>query len=86
MLPDSGHLHEEDADRANRHGYSKHHPALPLYTEQDARDSLQYFKPVEIGKRHNFGDFLFFSLHRAGHILGSSFIKIDDGDPTDMTD
>jgi metallo-beta-lactamase family protein len=79
LLPDSGHLQEEDAERANSHGYSKHHPALPLYTEQDARDSLQYFKPVEIGKRHKFGDFLFFSMHRAGHILGSTFIKVDDG-------
>lgn len=79
LLPDSGHLHEEDAERANSHGYSKHQPALPLYTEQDARDSLQYFKPLEIGKRHKLGDFLFFSMHRAGHILGSTFIKIDDG-------
>lgn len=79
LLPDSGHLHEEDAERANRYGYSKHQPALPLYTEQDARDCLQYFKPVGFDKKHKFGDFLSFSLHRAGHILGSAFIKIDDG-------
>ncbi|MEZ0260059.1 MAG: MBL fold metallo-hydrolase RNA specificity domain-containing protein [Alphaproteobacteria bacterium] len=79
VLPDSGHLQEEDAERANRYGYSKHHPALPLYTEQDARDCLGNFRPVEYGKRSKFGEFLCFSLHRAGHILGSSMIKIDDG-------
>ena len=37
LLPDSGRLLEEEADYANRHGFSKHHPALPLYTEADAR-------------------------------------------------
>ena len=41
LLPDSGHLQEEDAERANSHGSSRHKPALPLSTEQDARDRLQ---------------------------------------------
>jgi len=36
LLPDSGHLQEEDARYANRRGYSKHHPALPLYTARQA--------------------------------------------------
>ncbi|MBY0511291.1 MAG: MBL fold metallo-hydrolase, partial [Rhodospirillaceae bacterium] len=40
LLPDSGHLQEKDADFANRYGFSKHAPALPLYTEADARRSL----------------------------------------------
>lgn len=79
LLPDSGHLQEEDAERANRHGYTKHSPALPLYTEEDARDSLGYFRPVEIGKPHALGGFLSFSLHRSGHILGSNFIRVSDG-------
>src|SRR3990167_11443455 len=46
LLPDSGRLLEEEADYANRHGYSKHHPALPLYTEDDAKTALKHFSPV----------------------------------------
>jgi metallo-beta-lactamase family protein len=43
LLPDSGYLQEEDAEYANRHGFSKHHPALPLYTAEDARRALGRF-------------------------------------------
>jgi metallo-beta-lactamase family protein len=46
LLPDSGHLLEEEAEYANRHGFSKHHPALPLYTEDDAHIALRAFRPV----------------------------------------
>ena len=46
VLPDSGHLHEEEAAYANRKGYSKHDPALPLYTEQDAIESLDQLERV----------------------------------------
>lgn len=47
LLPDSGHLQEEDALYANRRGFSKHSPALPLYTEQDARKTLRLFQPQQ---------------------------------------
>src|SRR3954452_11448997 len=50
LLPDSGHLQEEDAAFANRHGFSKHHPALPLYTEEDGRAALRQFKPIAFGQ------------------------------------
>ena len=46
LLPDSGHLQEEEAEYANRRGYSKHSPALPLYTREDAERSLRFFAPV----------------------------------------
>ncbi len=46
ILPDSGHLQEEDARFYNRTKKSKHNPALPLYTFDEAQNSLQYFKPV----------------------------------------
>ncbi len=49
VLPDSGHLQEEEAAYANRKGFSKHKPALPLYTEAQARDSLARFRPVGFG-------------------------------------
>lgn len=76
MLPDSGHLQEEDAERANRYHYSKHHPALPLYTKEDGHDALKSFHPVPFGKEIWLDDELRFTLHHAGHILGASFIKV----------
>lgn len=80
LLPDSGRIQEDDADAANRYGYSKHEPALPLYTEEDARTSLAAFKPVGFGTPHALGGGLTFTLSRSGHILGSSFIEVrDDG-------
>lgn len=82
MLPDSGHLQEEDAESANRHGYSKHHPALPLYTEEDALKCLGQFKSIPFGESWRLGDdALSFRLHRAGHILGAAsiFLQGDGG-------
>lgn len=78
ILPDSGYLQEEDAAAANRHGYSKHHPALPLYTEEDARECLKYFTPVAYDHEQALEGTFRFSLHRCGHILGSSFIRVAD--------
>lgn len=79
LLLDSGYIQEEDAARANRYSYTKHKPALPLYTKQDAEDCLQYFKPVDFGQQHRLSDNLSFTLYRAGHILGASFIRVSDG-------
>ena len=47
LLPDSGHLQEEDAEFYNKHKKSKHVPALPLYTLEEAQECLQYFRPVQ---------------------------------------
>lgn len=82
LLPDSGYIHEEDARRANQYGYTKHNPALPLYTEEDAQKSLKYFRTVDFGNPHYIGDELHFTLSRSGHILGSSFIVLSDGKKT----
>ncbi|MDY0008609.1 MAG: MBL fold metallo-hydrolase [Bdellovibrionales bacterium] len=80
LLPDSGHLQEEDAASANRHGYSRHETALPLYTQEEAEVALEQFRAVEFGKRYTLKDSLLgFTMHRAGHILGASFIRLDDG-------
>lgn len=79
LLPDSGRLQEEDADYANRHGFSKHHPALPLYSEADANVSLRYFKPVGYDQDIDLDIGLSASLAPAGHILGSAFITLGDG-------
>lgn len=76
LLPDSGHLQEEDALYANRHGFSKHKPALPLYTEQDARNTLRLFRPVDFdeGFEPVPGVHMRFSL--AGHILGAASVHV----------
>ena len=50
LLPDSARLQEEEADYANRRGYSKHKPALPLYTEKDAAACLRQFAPLDLGQ------------------------------------
>ncbi|QAU34647.1 MBL fold metallo-hydrolase [Janthinobacterium sp. 17J80-10] len=76
LLPDSGHLQEEDAAFANRHGFSKHAPALPLYTEDDAHHALKYFSPLEFGKPSDIVDAITAELHPAGHILGAAIVTI----------
>ena len=79
LLPDSGHLQEEDAAYANQRGYSKHTPALPLYTEADAEHSLRQFAPVDFEADLPLGDGLNLKFLPAGHILGAAFVRLEDG-------
>ena len=82
MLRDSAYLQEEDAKWANKKGFSKHKPALPLYTVDDAERALQLFQPFYYGQEY-YGDLPNYRVKfkDAGHILGSSFIefKREDG-------
>ncbi|HBH38439.1 MAG TPA: MBL fold metallo-hydrolase, partial [Curvibacter sp.] len=77
LLPDSGHIQEEDAAYANRHGFSKHAPALPLYTRQDALNCLSLIKPVDFG--HSFEPIpeCRATFHHAGHILGAASLLLE---------
>ena len=75
MLPDSGRLQEEDAEYANRKNYSKHQPALPLYTEQDAFAALKQVRAVSYEEEVRLSKFISARFFSVGHILGSSFIK-----------
>lgn len=77
MLLDSAHLQEEDAKYANKSGYSNHIPALPLYTTEDAIASLELFYAVNRLEWVNLENQFSFRFHRAGHILGSSFVEIN---------
>jgi len=79
LLPDSGHLQEEDAEFHNKKKSSKHTPALPLYTADEAQQCLQYFRPVEMGEVKQLSPELSFRFVRAGHILGSSMAEITLG-------
>lgn len=76
LLPDSGHLQEEDAAYANRKGFSKHHPALPLYTEADAEHALERFRTVRFGQPLDLGHGATAQFTHAGHILGASSVRI----------
>jgi metallo-beta-lactamase family protein len=76
LLPDSGYLQEEDALYHNKRKSSKHEPALPLYTFEEARQSLNSFTPVDFGKTINLGNDLSFRFVRAAHILGSAMTEV----------
>ena len=76
MLRDSGHLQEEDAYWANKRGFTKHQPALPLYTLEDAEATLKRFEPVYYGKDLFLEDSLRVKFKDAGHILGSAMVDI----------
>ncbi len=76
LLPDSGYLQEEEAYYANLHGYSKHHPALPLYTVHDAINVLDRFVTYPYHHSVALNDQTKFSFYPAGHIIGSSLVHV----------
>jgi metallo-beta-lactamase family protein len=76
LLPDSGHLQEEDAAFHNQHKTSRHDPALPLYTEEEAQACLQYFTPVAFGETKQISPELSFRFVHAAHILGSAMAEL----------
>ncbi|MDR0787879.1 MAG: MBL fold metallo-hydrolase [Gemmatimonadota bacterium] len=76
LLPDSGHLQEEEAETANRYGYSKHSPALPLYTREDAVKCLDSFETVTFGQDIELAEGLTARFSRAGHMLGAASILL----------
>jgi metallo-beta-lactamase family protein len=78
LLPDAGQLQEEDAGYANRKGFSKHHPALPLYTKADADRAIRSLSDVPFDKWNKIGPFRF-RFRPAGHILGAASIEIEQG-------
>ena len=77
LLPDSGHLQEKDAEFANRHRFSRHKPALPLYTEVDARAALKHLTPVAFDESRTIPGGAAIRLRRAGHILGAATVQLD---------
>jgi metallo-beta-lactamase family protein len=76
ILPDSGHLQEEDAAFHNKFKTSKHDPALPLYTLEEAQECQQYFKSVEFGMTTKVSPDVSFRFVHAAHILGSSMVEL----------
>ncbi|WP_372524387.1 MBL fold metallo-hydrolase [Piscinibacter sp.] len=77
LLPDSGHLQEEEAAYLNRHHASKHTPALPLYTEDEARSTLPRLRPLPFGDWTALAPGLRARLRPAGHILGAGSVELE---------
>lgn len=76
LLFDAAKLQEEDAAYANKKGFSKHHPALPLFDEDDAARAVQLMVPVPFGEAIRVGEVLS-RFRQAGHILGSAFVEME---------
>lgn len=76
-LKDSAKIQEEEAERANAEGYSKHKPALPLYTVADVDRTIKLFVSVKEGEELNVEGVLKARFEYNGHILGSTFIEIE---------
>lgn len=79
ILKDSGHLQEKDAEYANRKGFSKHKPALPLYSLRDAERAMEFFSPVATHTPIDLPAGARLTLRRAGHILGAATAEIEWG-------
>ncbi len=74
VLPDSARIQEEDPKQANKHGYTKHAPALPLYTERDAARALSVMHPVGYNRPIEVASGVTAEFLPAGHLLGSAFV------------
>ncbi|GIL06433.1 MAG: MBL fold hydrolase [Betaproteobacteria bacterium] len=77
LLPDSARLQEEEAEHANRHGYSKHQPALPLYTVGDAARALERLEPIDFDARIEVAPGIAATLMPAGHMLGAALVQLE---------
>ncbi|MFI5662562.1 MBL fold metallo-hydrolase RNA specificity domain-containing protein [Streptomyces sp. NPDC051684] len=76
VLRDSARLQVEQAEHANRRGWSRHRPALPLYDENDVERTLRLLRPVPVDKDTRLADGTSVRLHHAGHILGSAWAHL----------
>ena len=77
LLPDAAHINEEEARYANKEGYSKHRPALPLFRMADARAALKLLEPVAFDHWQELHPGVRFRFHRQGHILGAAAVELE---------
>ncbi|ASS50415.1 MAG: MBL fold metallo-hydrolase [Candidatus Fluviicola riflensis] len=80
ILLDSARIQEEDAERANRGGYSRHDPALPLYTVKEAEAVFPLFVTAELDNWMNLSETVSFRFQYNGHIIGATFVELSIGD------
>jgi metallo-beta-lactamase family protein len=77
ILRDSAKIQEEDASKANKYGYTRHHPAKPLYDEREVDRTMPYFEISEQEKWVEINEDFRFCFRNSGHILGSSFVELE---------
>ncbi len=77
ILRDSAKIHQEEAERANKEGYSKHDPALPFYTEKDAEKTIRHFKNQEKDTWISLSQNIKYRFKYNGHIIGATYIELD---------
>lgn len=77
VLKDSGKIHEEDAERAKKEGYSKHDNPEPFYTVKEAEETLAFFKSADEGKWIDISEEIKARFNYNGHIIGATFIELD---------
>ncbi|MGZ6205709.1 MAG: MBL fold metallo-hydrolase RNA specificity domain-containing protein [Candidatus Binataceae bacterium] len=85
LLPDSGHLQEEEANYANQHGYSKHSPARALYTEDEALRSLESMMAAPFHSRVTLAPGIHATMRHTGHILGAASVVLELDHPRSRT-
>jgi metallo-beta-lactamase family protein len=76
VLPDSGHLQEEDARFANKMGFSRHAPALPLYTQEDGEKVVERIDAIGFDEPREIAPGITATWRAAGHILGAAMIEV----------
>ncbi len=76
LLPDAAHIQEEEARYANKKGYSKHTPALPLFRQADAKAALKLLEPLPFDQDQELRPGIRFRYHRQGHILGAAAVEL----------
>jgi metallo-beta-lactamase family protein len=77
ILKDSGKIHEEEAERANQEGYSKHSPAIPFYTIEEAEFTIGLFKGANKDEWIPLSENSKYRFRYNGHIIGATFIELD---------
>ncbi len=77
ILKDSAKIHEEDAERANKEGFTKHHPALPFYSLKEADAAIGLFKSIEKEVWIPLSENIKFRFRYNGHIIGATFIELE---------
>jgi metallo-beta-lactamase family protein len=79
LLTDAGRIQEEDAEWLSRKKFSKHSPALPLFSEKDAEAALKQFVPVSFDESFEVTQGIRATFKYAGHILGAAFVIVETG-------
>lgn len=76
LLPDAGYLQEEEARHANRKGWSRHHPAKPLFTAEEAARALKHLHGLRMGSIKQVADGVSVTFHPSGHIIGAAILEV----------